>query len=35
MPQLTLPEYPPNFEKAAAVLNRLDAIFFPKKRPAA
>jgi len=33
MPQLKLPEYPPNFEKAAAVLSRLDAIFFPKHRP--
>jgi len=35
MPQLKLPEYPPNFEKAAAVLTRLDAIFFPKRRPVA
>lgn len=35
MPQLKLPDYPPNFEKVADVLNRLDAIFFPKHRPAA
>jgi hypothetical protein len=35
MPQLSLPEYPSNLEKAADVLNRLSAILFPKSRPAA
>src|SRR5262249_4615227 len=35
MPQLSLPEYPPNFEKAGDVLTRLSAILFPKSRPAA
>jgi len=35
MPQLSLPEYPFNFEKAAEVLTRLKAILFPRPRPAA
>ena len=35
MPQLQLPEYPPNYERAANVLERLLAILFPQPRPAA